>query len=311
MNNYKLLPALMSLLNTRNLTESAKQLNVSQSAMSKTLILIRQSFNDPILIREGNSFRLTHRAEQLKQQLPTLLSSIDALYLPESFDLALCDRQFNLASSDYVAQFVLPEICHQMQHQASHATINYQLWQSAWLSELADQNIDLVSTIADGIPENLYGIQMTEDPLVVVMRKGHPLSQFDLDLKLYCDARHIVISGGGDKDSALHIALNKLNKQRKIFANVPFFQTAIELLSTTDTILTTPLHIAATYAKRNNLVIKPLPLVVKNNHYYVLWHAKYHHDPAHKWFRELCFPLFKQHILTTVQLGQTLIHQNK
>ena len=309
MNNYKLLPALMSLLTTRNLTESAKQLNVSQSAMSKTLILIRQSFKDPILIREGNSFRLTQRAEQLKQQLPSLLNSVDALYLPESFDLTQCERQFSLASSDYVAQFVLPRICNQIQQHTPNATINYQLWQSAWLTELVDKKIDLVSTIADGIPENLYGKKMAEDPLVVVMRKEHPLSQSHLDLQRYCDAHHVVISGGGDKDSALYIALNKLNKQRNIFANVPFFQAAIELLNATDTLLTTPLHIAATYAEKNNLVIKPLPLVVPNNHYYVLWHAKYHHDPAHKWFRELCYPLFKQHILTTVQQGNSLLQQ--
>ncbi len=43
MNNYKLLPALVSILTTKNLTESAKDLNVTQSARSKTLSQIRQA----------------------------------------------------------------------------------------------------------------------------------------------------------------------------------------------------------------------------------------------------------------------------
>ncbi|QSA19978.1 LysR family transcriptional regulator, partial [Vibrio furnissii] len=53
MNNYKLLPALMALLETRNLTDAARRLNVTQPAMSKALRLIRDEFQDPILIRDG------------------------------------------------------------------------------------------------------------------------------------------------------------------------------------------------------------------------------------------------------------------
>lgn len=68
MRNYKLLQALASILETTNLTESAKQLNVTQSAMSKTLAHIRIEFSDPILIREGNRLVLTERAQQLKAQ---------------------------------------------------------------------------------------------------------------------------------------------------------------------------------------------------------------------------------------------------
>ncbi|WP_293132099.1 LysR family transcriptional regulator [Moritella sp.] len=77
MNNYKLLPALMSILQTRNLTESARQLNVTQSAISKTLTQIRAAFDDKIVIREGNQFILTRKGEELKTQLPVLMQTFD------------------------------------------------------------------------------------------------------------------------------------------------------------------------------------------------------------------------------------------
>ena len=167
MNNYKLLPALISILQTRNLTETARDLNVTQSAMSKTLNQIRLAFADRIVIREGNQFILTDRGEQLKRQLPALLLQLDNLYLPNSMEPSQCRRKFTFASSDYVAQAILPSISHFVELQAPHASIEYHLWQKDQLTELAEHNLDLVSTITESIPENIYGKMMAEDQLVV------------------------------------------------------------------------------------------------------------------------------------------------
>jgi len=307
LNNYKLLPSLLSLLNTRNITESAKALNVTQSAMSKTLTQIREAFNDPILVREANHFVLTQRGEALKEQLPSLIQTLDNLYLPKELDITSCQRKFVLASSDYVSQFILPDICAKMVEDAPEVSIEYQLWQKNWLHELSQRPVDLVSTIVDEIPENLYGKKMAEDHLVMVMRKSHPKASSSFSIADYVEAQHIVISGGGDKDSPITEALSALNKERDIFASVPFFTSAIELLLQTNTILTTPLHIAASFSKSHQLAIKPLPLNIKPHQYYILWHAKNNLDPEHKWFREICYLLFKAHLTETISYGLKLL----
>ncbi|PAJ74424.1 LysR family transcriptional regulator [Pseudoalteromonas sp. NBT06-2] len=308
MNNYKLLPALISLLHTRNLTESAKSLNVTQSAMSKTLSQIRDAFHDPILIREANHFVLTQRGEELKVQLPSLIQNLDNLYLPKELDITQCQRQFILASSDYVSQFILPDICAQMVSSAPNISVEYLLWQKSWLYELSHRSLDLVSTIVDAVPENLYGKKMAEDELVIVMRKSHPKVQSPFTVQDYTEAKHIVISGGGDKDSPIEAALSKLDLKRKVFASVPFFQSAIELLLQTDTILTTPLHIAADFSHIHDLKIKPLPLDIKPHQYYILWHAKNNLDPEHRWFREICYQLFKAHLNKTIKYGLKVLN---
>ncbi|NRA54216.1 MAG: LysR family transcriptional regulator [Gammaproteobacteria bacterium] len=311
MNNYKLLPALVSILQTRNLTESAKQLNVTQSAMSKTLNQIREAFHDKIVIREANSFVLTQKGEALKSQLPLLIQQLDNLYLPHSMDPSLCNRKFTFASSDYVAQAIFPSILGKMELDAPSASIEYELWNKDKLSQLAECSLDLVSTITKTVPENLHGKMMAEDQLVVVFRTSHAQSDSGMSLDDYINARHILISGGGDKDSSVDYALSKVGRQRNIFATVPFFQSAIELLLTTNTMLTTPLHIAVDFAQNYDLQIRQLPLDIKPHHYYLLWHAKHHQDPEHKWFRELCYPLLKQHLQQSIKQGMKLIHTNK
>jgi len=316
LNNYKLLPALISILQTRNLTESARQLNVTQSAISKTLTQIRAAFHDKIVIREGNQFVLTRKGEELKSQLPVLMQSLDNLYLPNVMDPSLCQRQFTLASSDYVAQAILPSICSELAVSAPNASIEYQLWYKDNITELADMRLDLVSTITDFMPENLHGKSIGEDQLVVVCRASHPLYQQKndsniLSLTNYVNAKHVLISGGGDKDSPVDQAFTVLGKQRQVFASVPFFQSAIELLLKTDTLLTTPLHIAADFAQTYDLKIMVLPIDIKSQQYYLLWHAKHHHDPEHTWFRECCYPFLKDHLERTKAVGMKLLHGGK
>lgn len=312
LNNYKLLPALIAILQTRNLTESARQLNVTQSAMSKTLNQIRAAFHDKIVIREANQFVLTCKGEELKAQLPALMQTLDNLYLPSSMDPSQCQRKFTLASSDYVAQAILPSICCDLAVTAAHVSVEYQLWHKDKLTKLAEMPLDLVSTITDSVPENLHGKSIGEDQLVVVCRHQHPLCQDNnLSVTDYINAKHVLISGGGDKDSPVEAVLSALGKQRQIFATVPFFQSAIELLLKTDTLLTTPLHIAADFAQTYDLQIMALPIDIKPQQYYLLWHAKYHQDPEHTWFRELCYPFLKNHLERTKTQGMKLLHANK
>jgi len=124
----------------------------------------------------------------------------------------------------------------------------------------------------------------------------------------YVNAKHVLISGGGDKDSPVDQALTALGKQRQVFASVPFFQSAIELLLKTDTLLTTPLHIAADFVQTYDLKIMVLPIDIKSQQYYLLWHAKHHHDPEHLWFRECCYPFLKNHLERTKAVGMKLLH---
>ncbi|PHM69954.1 LysR family transcriptional regulator [Xenorhabdus sp. KJ12.1] len=311
MNNYKLLPALVSILKTLNLTESAKQLNVTQSAMSKTLNQLREDFHDRIIVREGNQFILTKKGEKLKAQLPALLQQLNNLYSPELMEPSLCNRKFTLASSDYVAQAILPSILSHIEKEAPNVSIEYKQWHKDNLYNLAEQDVDLVATIADSVPDNLYGNLMAEEPLIVVFRNDHPNSDNNMTVSNYINGRHILISGGGDKNSPIDQQLAIINRKRRIFATVPFFQSAIELVLKTDTMLTMPLHIAADFSQRYDLKIKTLPIDIKPQQYYLLWHAKHHEDPEHKWFRELCLPLIKSHLERTIKYGMKLIHTNK
>ena len=276
--------------------------------MSKTLSQIREAFHDDILIREGNHYILTKRGQELREQLPSILAQIDALYVPKIMDPKTCTRNFSFASSDFVAQAIFPEICRRVEEEAPLASIEYRLWRTRQTLDLAKDSLDLLTTLAISIPGNLRGKIMAKGGLAVVFRDGHPLSHKSMSLEDYIDARHILIMGGGDKDSDVDRALERKGMRRNIFARVTFFQAAFEVLVRSNALITTPLHIAADFTKRYKLQLRPLPLDIEPHQYFLLWHEKHHHDPEHQWFRELCFPILKEHLEVTMARGMRLIH---
>lgn len=305
--NYKLLPALASLLETQSVTESADNLNVTQSAMSKTLRHIRDTFHDPILVREGNTYILTRRGVQLKQQLPDLLQQLDALYLPQAFVLAHSQRQFSLSYSAFVSPTMIPHLCKKIATLAPQAGINCTLWQNQPLDGLAKQPFDLVTTTALSVPDNLHGKKIIDDNYVVVCCHTQSSTQQTMTIDHYTSAKHILVNGIVDPRREVDSALSQLDKTRDIFAIVPDFEMAFSTLQHTPAIATVPLHIAAQYAEQYQLNLFPLPFHLPPHSYYLLWHSKHVHDPEHQWFRELCFDYLKEDLVHRQIKGEELL----
>lgn len=302
--NLNLLPTLKALLETRSVSRAAELQHLSQPSISKQLAQLRQEFADELLVREGQRWLLTPRAELLLQSLSRTLEVLDELYAPVHFDPANCQRVFRLASSDYVAQYILPQIGEALAQAAPHAALEYSLWHKEQLPLLHSLELDLVSTLTETLPAQLNSQCQGEDGLAIVMRRNHPLSSRPFGLDEYLTAPHLQVRGGGDKEGAIEQILAPRGLSRRWFAKVPFFQAAVELLKRTDCLLSTPSHIAWQLAQDHDLILRPLPFACARQHYQLIWHQRYQQDPAHRWFRELVFPFLSGHLQQATQAAE-------
>lgn len=305
--NLNLLPTLKVLLETRNISRAAELLHLSQPSISKQLGQLRNEFGDELLVREGQRWLLTPRAETLAAQLSDSLCVLERLYEAPGFDPGRCERVFRLASSDYVAQHILPDICAALAREAPLAALEYSLWDKRQLPQLWQSELDLVSTITDLVPEQIRGLHQGEDRLVVLMGSHHPLAGNPLGLDEYLAWPHLQVSGGGDKDSPVEQVLAPQGLGRRWFARVPFFQAAVEVLLRTDCLMTTPAHIAWQLSREHGLTFRDLPFATRSQQYHLLWHQRHHQDPAHKWFRELAYPFLREHLQRTIAESRKLL----
>ena len=305
--NLNLLPTLKVLLETRNISRAAELLHLSQPSISKQLAQLRSEFDDELLVREGQRWLLTPRAELLAGQLADSLGALERLYEAPGFDPSRCERVFRLASSDYVAQHILPDICAALAKEAPLAALEYSLWDKRQLPQLWQSELDLVSTITEQVPEQIRGLHQGEDRLAVLMGRHHPLAGKTLNLDDYLAWPHLQVSGGGDKDSPVEQVLAPQGLSRRWFARVPFFQAAVEVLLRTDCLMTTPAHIAWQLSCGHELTFVDLPFATRDQQYHLLWHQRHHQDPAHRWFRELAYPFLRDHLQRTVGESRKLL----
>ncbi len=294
--NLNLLRTLDVLLETRNITGAGRLLGMTQSAVSRQLVQLREQLRDPLLIREGQRYILTERAELLRAPLKVMLADMGALMEGPRFDPAQCTRQFSISGSDYIADNMLPDVMAQLSEQAPAVRVAFRMWEPGHYRLLADEGVDLVPTIADALPENLHGRAMGEDRPVCAMRAGHPLAGQALSLQGYAAADHLDIGGGGDKISFIDQHLAQAGMTRQVRLSVPFYSTALRMLTANDLLLTIPEHVAVAFARQAPIVWTPLPFDVRTYRYWLLWHARSQHDPAHQWFRNLVHQVLFQSI---------------
>lgn len=108
--NLNLLPVLDEIVRQRNLTRAAETLNMTQSAVSNALKLLREHFQDEILVRDGRRMRLTEFGETLRGPLDEAMGSVRRAFAPEPFDASLSGQRFRIATADYVMTILAPHL---------------------------------------------------------------------------------------------------------------------------------------------------------------------------------------------------------
>src|SRR5687767_14520325 len=79
--DLNLLVGLRSLLSTRSVTEAARDIGVTQPAMSNILARLRALLDDPILVRGPDGHVLTEKAAELEMPLYESLRAVEGLLL--------------------------------------------------------------------------------------------------------------------------------------------------------------------------------------------------------------------------------------
>lgn len=284
--NLNLLRSLHVLLEECHVSKASQRLHVTQSAVSRQLSQLRELFGDPLLLREGNRLVPTSRALEIKVKLDSLFEEFDHLLDEQAFDPFEWQGEMVFSSSDYVAQYIFPSLVAETSKLAPNANFRYVMWERDFISDLFKSDIHLASTMLPEEPEGLSSLLLGEDKSVVVMGNQHPLAQKEeLNLEDVLSFPHILITGGGDKNSHIEKALSAQGKTRRVGLKVPFFSAAFDTLTVCDYLLVVPEHVAKNVSESVEITYRPFPLELISHKYWLLWHPKYDRDPAHRWMR--------------------------
>src|SRR6185437_14152535 len=78
--DLNLLVTLDALLEHRSVSRAAQQVGLSQPAVSAQLARLRRHFGDDLLARQGNQYRLTPLAVQLRGRVRTAVTGVERVF---------------------------------------------------------------------------------------------------------------------------------------------------------------------------------------------------------------------------------------
>ena len=285
--DLNLLVTLDVLLAEGNVTRAAKRLRLSPSAMSRALARLRDTTGDPLLVRAGRGLVATPRALELGARVSQLVQDAQSVLRPAQIpDLQHLIRTFTLRTSEGFAENFGPDLIARTNLEAPGVRLRFVQKLDKDSAPLREGTVDLeTGVIASTMGPELRTQALFRDRFVGVVRMGHSLSEGQISPARYATGRHIGISRQGLEIGPIDEAMSALGLERAIATTVGGFSTAVAMARATDLVASVPER--HTGNLRAGLHTFALPFTTPEFTVSLLWHPRFHADPAHRWLREI------------------------
>jgi DNA-binding transcriptional LysR family regulator len=297
--DFNLLVILDILLAEGSVARAARRLQLSQSAMSRTLARLRETTGDPLLVRAGRGLVPTPRAMELRERVSQLVQDGEAILRPvEKLDLKQLVRTFTLRNSEGFVENFGPALIARVGEQAPGVRLRFIQKPDKDSGPLRDGIVDLETGVVEQTTAPELCVQaLFRDRYIGVVRKGHPLTKGKITASRYAAGRHIYVSREGFDRGPIDEALKPFGLEREIVTIVGGFATALALARGSDLIASVPER--HTGNLRAGMHSFPLPVSTPEFTVSLLWHPRQDADPAHRWLRGCIREVCAEQVWTT------------
>ncbi len=284
----------------RNLTRAARNLAITQPAVSNALRRLRDSLGDELVRRSGTGVEPTARALALWPTVRDVLRQLQHTLAPGEFDAGIADDTFVLAMADATAAELVPGLVRIVEEEAPAISLRVlPLTTRDPRRLLESEEVDMAVGYFPAVAANLAargqaGAAMLPfetqrlyiGEYVCVMRRGHPLAGSPLTLDDFCAARHLLVSFSGRPYGFIDQTLGALGRERRIVVTVNQFFTAGRVVANSDLLTVLPRHFVKVTGIEKQLVLRDLPFQQPLVHVDAIWHRRAQHGHAHEWLRQ-------------------------
>ena len=272
-----------SLYKTLNVSKTAIELGMSQSAVSHALTKLREHFNDPLFVRVSKGMAATNLAIELRESIEALtLQGREIAVRSEKFDPKLAKGRISIATTDMQEIIIMPGLLKRIQEEAPNLQISIRpTGGDLPKTELENGTIDIaIAGFYKNLPEGFYQRKLLDLEFSTAFRKNHSKIKRTMTAAQFYESDHALITLQGDfKDN--------FPKKRKILYGSYSFTGIAWTLASTDLVLTAPTLLLEKYKEYFPIIIQKSPIEIPKVELRMVWHARNHKDPLQVWFRDL------------------------
>jgi DNA-binding transcriptional LysR family regulator len=291
--DLNLLKVLDALLREASTTRAGERIGLSQPAVSAALGRLRAAFDDPLLVRDGQSLRPTEFALSLVTPLQHLLEDAGQLLKRPAFDPSTATDVFRLSAADFFTEMLLPDLTARLERDAPGVTLRYTDAISARTTEdIREGRLDLMILPVQPLAPWLDSETLFRADFCLVARRGHPeLTRHGITpnqampMDLYCQLRHAAFRVVEDQPEIEDRVFAKTGRTLHVVLSVPSFTAVWRAVAATDLVGMIPRRLAERVAGPAGLDIYPMPFAVPRAELCQAWHRRNSTARGLIWFR--------------------------
>ncbi|WP_418127586.1 LysR family transcriptional regulator [Variovorax sp. KK3] len=288
--NINLLICLDALLTEKSVTRAAERLGMSQPGMSNALARLRELTGDPLLIRAGNGFLMTERAQAIAHKVRSGLELMDEIFADEGpLDLASASGTVTLALADSMGMAYMPALAQVVSRAAPGLTLNARAPDPTHLREwLSEGECDIaIGHFPEPAPE-LRVMPLLDQPLACITARTP--GQKPITLDDYLARPHVVFGSPFSPRSTMELTLTQgladAGLERRRMVRVSSVMLIPYIVAGSDHLATLPLWMCRHFAGFLPLTVHPVPTKVPSIETVMVWHERTHRIALQGWLRQ-------------------------
>ena len=285
-----------ALIEERSVSRAAARLDLTQPAVSHALGRLRELFQDDLFVRAGAVMAPTPVGERVAEGVTHALAIIrQEIWSAKSFDAATTTRTFSVCLSDMGVIVLLPKLLAALRERAPNATLRpIQVPSVELATALQDGAIDLAIGYLGKLGDHLYQQPLFRRSLVGIIRGGAERKTVSMSLEQFIASKHVVASTLALTNQLLEKELRRHGARLNIGVDVPYLLAVPSLVANSDFIAAVPNELADLFARLADVDVFPLPVELADLTVQQFWHARYHNDAGHRWFRNMVVETLRQ-----------------
>jgi DNA-binding transcriptional LysR family regulator len=293
--DLNLLELFETVYRTRNLTAAGSQLGLTQPAVSRGLGRLREMYGDALFVRQQRGVAPTPFADALAAPVTSALDTLRSTLVPPTFDHAVQPRAFRVALSDVGERIFLPRLTEYLARTAPQLSLEVVSPTEQQLHEgLSSGRIDLAVGFFGSLSKQIHHRRLFRERFVYVAREGHPTVAGKLAREQLRELLHVV---GGPQGMQHAAAVEKVLLGPRVKARVALRVHSLlcvgPVVAGSDVLGLIPGNLALVVAGHMPMQIIDPPIQFPGFDVAMVWHDRFHRDPASVWLRGVFVDLFE------------------
>lgn len=289
--DLNLLPVLCALNRHHNVTSAAKELNLSQSAVSHALNRLRDHFEDPLFVRVPKGMVPTPFFLEIQDRLSQFHFAWKNLDVDKSaFQPELAKGRVTVASTDYFESCFGNAFLKELKASAPGIQLSLRGLRGEFpKQELESGEYDLaISGYFNNVPQGFFKQILFKDTFCSMIHKDHSNVLKDgMSLEAFYQMNHALVTLTGDFRDLLKFQKDNQSYLCRYVYGSHFFTSIAWTLEKTDVILTAPRRLVEKFGTRFDFVPFECPVPTPELKVFMVWHGQKHEDPLQKLVREV------------------------